>query len=76
MAAKDVGDLQGGTPHESLCRVQILQGADDLAQDVGGDLRIERRGIEPFVAKQNLDDTDIDLLLKQMGCEAVPQGVH
>ena len=55
-----------------LRRLQHLQRTDDLAQQVGGDLRVDHRGVEFLVAEQRLDDADVDLLLEQVGREAVP----
>jgi hypothetical protein len=51
--------------------MQVFQRADHLAQEVGGDLGIQGRGIELLVPKQNLDHADIDLLLQQVGGETV-----
>ena len=59
-----------------LLSVQVLQRTDDLAQQIGGDLRIERGGLELLVAEQDLDHADIDLLFEQVGREAVAQRVH
>jgi hypothetical protein len=39
-----------------------------------GDARVERGRIELRVPQKNLDHTDIDVLLKQVRCKAVPQG--
>ena len=52
-----------------LRRLQHLQRTDDLAQQVGGDLRVDHRGVEFLVAEQRLDDADVDLLLEQVGRE-------
>src|ERR1700692_3453981 len=54
----------------------ILQRAHDFPNRLGGDACIERRGIEPGVAEQDLDRSDIDVLFQQVGGEAVPQGVE
>lgn len=37
----------------------------------GGDLRVERGRFELAVAQQDLDHVDIDILLQQMGGEAM-----
>jgi len=37
---------------------------------------IERRGVNFFVAEQDLDGTDIFALLEQVGGERVPERVH
>src|SRR5215472_14584678 len=49
-----------------------LQRAHDLADRLGGDAGIECRGIK----LGHLDDADIDVLLEQVGGEAMPQGVQ
>src|ERR1700681_4972893 len=54
----------------------MLQRAHDFPNRLGGDACIERRGIEPGVPEQDLDHSDIDVLLEQVGGEAVPQGVE
>jgi hypothetical protein len=51
--------------------MQALKWADYLAQNVGGDLGIERGSFKLLVAKHDLNHTDIDLLLKEMGGETV-----
>src|SRR4030081_1181009 len=50
----------------------VLQRAHDLADRLGGDAGIERRGVELGVTKQHLDDADIDVLFEQVGGKAVP----
>ena len=55
---------------------QNLQRTDHLAQDLGGHVGIQRRGLELLVPKQHLDHADVDLLLQQVRGEAVPQRVH
>src|SRR5436305_3368142 len=54
----------------------MLQRAHDFADRLGGDAGIERGGVELGVPEQHLDDADVDVLLEQMGGEAVPQGVQ
>src|SRR5712691_5973098 len=54
----------------------VLQRAHVLADRPGGDAGIERRGVELGVAEQHLDHADVDVLLEQVGGEAVPQGVQ
>ena len=47
--AEDVGDLQGGTPHEGgLRRRQHVQWADHLAQHLGGHVGVHRGGLQPM----------------------------
>ena len=87
MAAEDIRDLQSRTRHArrafrraartslSLTR-DALQRAHDLADRLGGDAGIERRGVELGVPEQHLDHADIDVLLEQVGGEAVPQRVR
>ena len=55
---------------------EVLQRAHDLADRLGGDAGVERRGIELGVPEQHLDHADVDLLLEQVGGEAVPQRVQ
>jgi hypothetical protein len=52
--------------------MQALKRADHLAQNVGGDLGIECGSFKLLVAKHDLNHTDIDLLLKEMGGETMP----
>src|SRR5688500_7408403 len=54
----------GGWHHDKL-----LERAPDLANGAGGDLRVERRGVELLVSEQHLDHADVDLLLQEMGGE-------
>src|SRR5215468_5464616 len=51
----------GGRRHD-----EVLERAPDLADGPGGDLAIERRGVELLVPEQHLDHTDVDLLLQEM----------
>src|SRR5215468_10877406 len=55
---------------------KLLKRAPDLADGPGGDLGVERRGVEFLVSQQHLDHTDVDLLLEEMGGEAVPERVE
>ena len=52
---------------------RVLQRTDHLAQQVGGHLGIEGRGLQLLVPEQHLDHPDVDLLLQQVGGEAVPK---
>jgi hypothetical protein len=71
MAAKNIRDLQAWTRHASRAlggRLSLLefagdmlQRAHDLADGLGGDARVEHRGIELGVTKQHLDHSDIDV---------------
>ncbi len=81
--AEDVGDLQRGrmpgsgagavTLHEQL---EVLERARHGPDRLGGDAGVERGGVELGVAEQDLDDADVDVLLQQMGGEAVAQRVR
>ena len=87
MVAEDVRDLQRWTGHgtaalrraarsSSSLQREALERAHDLADRVGGDVGVERRGVELGVPEQDLDHADVDVLLEQMGGEAVPQRVQ
>ena len=71
VGAEDIRDLQGGHAR-ALLGSGRLQRTDHLAQDLGGHLGIERRGLQLLVAEQDLDGADIYLLLEQVRGEAVP----
>src|SRR5258707_11731791 len=66
----------GGRRSAREVDAQPLERALDLADGADGDARIERGRLELGVAKQDLDHANIDVLLEQMGGEAVPQGVR
>jgi hypothetical protein len=70
--ARHVRRASAGRPDLLAFECDVLQRAHDLADRLGGDAGIERRGIELGVPKQNLDDADIDVLVEQVGGEAVP----
>src|SRR4051812_18184091 len=55
---------------------QLLQRTDHLAQQIGGDMDVDGRGLQPLVPEQDLNDADVDLLFQQVGGKAVAQGVH
>src|SRR5215470_5178826 len=55
---------------------ELLERAPDLADGPGGDLGVERGGVELLVPEQDLDHANVDLLLEQMGGEAVPKRVQ
>src|SRR6266849_7328116 len=75
-AGRDTRAALAGWPDLLELERDVLQRAHDLADRLGGDAGIERRGVELGVTEQHLDDADIDVLLEQMGSEAVPQGVQ
>ncbi len=80
VAAEDVRDLQRLTSHDSAGsggrRLQVLKRAFGPAQGGTGHMGVTRRGVEPGVAEQDLDQSDIDLLFQQMGGETVPERVQ
>jgi hypothetical protein len=86
MAAEDIRDLQSWTRHKrrvsagrlNLLELErdVLQRAHHLLDRLGGNPGIERRAIKLGVTEQNLDHADIDVLLQEMGGEAVPQRVQ
>ncbi len=77
MGAEDIRDLQGGALHAQLrCGGTWLQWTDHLAQDLGGDVGVERCCLELLVSKQYPDHADIHLLFEQVGGEAVAQRVQ
>src|SRR6266850_669372 len=53
-----------------------VEWAHDLLDRLGGDAGIERRGVELGMAEQHLDHPDIDVLLEQVGGEAMPQAME
>src|SRR3954466_624179 len=57
-------------------RREPIERAHDHADGVGGDARIERRGLELGVPEQHLDHADVDVLLQQVSREAVAQRVR
>ena len=88
VVAQDIRDLQRWTGHgrrplrrrlilpillRSLARPrQPVERALDLGDHAGGDARVARRRIQFVVTQQRLDDSDISIVLEQMGREAVP----
>lgn len=84
MVAEEICNLQRGTGHDGrlLGRSvfvpdgrQTIERAHHLADNIGGDLGIARRRLQPGMTEQDLDDTDVDMALKQMPGEAVPERV-
>ena len=53
-----------------------VERAHDLLDRLGGDARVERRGVELGMTEQDLDHPDIDVLFQQVCGEAVPQRMH
>src|SRR5208337_4083617 len=74
------------TPHDpGLCgwlgafglqRGQAIQRAHNVPDGVGGNARVERGRVELGVAQQNLDHANVDVLLEQVRCKAVPQSMR
>ncbi len=77
VGAEDVGDLQTIPGHDATGsggrRLQMLERALDRMQGGTGDLGVTRRAVEFLVPEQHLDHPDIDLLLQEMGGEAMPR---
>ena len=85
VAAEDVRDLQSWAGHagrlrrcQSDCslwyeRRQPVQRAHDFANEVGGHLGVARCRVELGMPEQDLNHTNVDVLLQQMGGEAVAQ---
>src|SRR5262249_3478373 len=87
VAAEDVRDLQSWAGHAGrLCRRssyslwderrQPVQRAHDLPNQVGGHLGVARRRVELGMPEQDLNHANVDVLLEQMGSEAVAQRVR
>src|SRR3954452_17813962 len=74
--AMSAGALDGRLVWLHRQRREPIERAHDHADGVGGDARIERRGLELGVPEQHLDHADVDVLLQQVGCEAVAQRVR
>src|SRR5277367_3030638 len=55
---------------------EALQRAHDRPDGVGGDAGIERRGVDLGMSEENLDHSDIGVLLQKVGCKAMPQRVR
>jgi len=78
MVAEDVRHLQrgphgegsAGRRHRDAKAIQRVGRVDD---QMGDDLGVTRRGRQPGMAKQRLDDADVGVALQQMGGKAVPQ---
>src|SRR3954470_19068703 len=74
--AMSAGALDGRLVWLHRQRREPIERAHDRADGVGGDPGIERRGLELGVPEQNVDHADVDVLLQQVGCEAVAQRVR
>src|ERR1700686_2746475 len=53
-----------------------IEWAHDLPDDLGGDTRIERGGVELGMSQQDLDHPDIGVLFQKMRRKAVSKGVR
>ena len=51
-------------------------GAGSRCDHAGGDACVARRGIEPVITEQRLDDADVGAALQEVGREAVAQRVR
>src|SRR5258708_36509881 len=71
-AGRDTRAASAGRPDLLELERDVLQRAHDLADCLGGNAGIERRGVELGVTKQHRDDEAINVLLEQVGGEAVP----
>src|SRR5262249_15402411 len=87
VAAEDVRDLESWPGHAGPLRRwsdysfwyqrrEPVQRAHDFANDVGGHLGVARRSVELGMAEQDLNHANVDVLLQQMGGEAVAQRVR
>src|SRR4051794_7416527 len=56
--------------------LQEVERARHLAERADGDACVHRRRVELLVSEQNLDNSDVGLLLQEMRGEAVPQGMN
>src|SRR5450631_2596473 len=83
VVAENIRDLQPWTRHArrasggrlglfELAR-DAIERAHDLPDGIGGDARIERRGVELGVPQQDLDHPNVDILLQQVGGKAVAE---
>ena len=82
-STEDIGDLEvGRAPVQpggvlpSISAISRSSGPGDRVDRPGRDLGVERGGVELAVPEQHLDDADIDILLEQVGGEAVTQRVR
>ena len=57
-------------------RHQPVERACHAVDRPGGDLGVDRGGVDLGKKKKHLDNTDVDILFKQMGRKAVPQRVR
>src|ERR1035437_4433702 len=60
----------------SLRGSQGFQWTDHFAQDFGGHLGVQRRGVQALVSQQHLDHADVLLLFQQMRDKGMSQAVH
>ena len=66
----------GGRRSAREVDAQPLQRALDVADRVDGDAGVERGRLQLGVSEQHLDHANVDVLLEQMGGEAVAQRVR
>ena len=53
-----------------------IQGASHAQDILSGDMGVDHGGLEVPVAQEFLYGSDVVAVFQQVGCEAVPQGVH
>ena len=70
------GRYAGGSGLLASSGRQPIERAHDRADRVGGHPRVDRGGVELGVPEQHLDHADVDVLLEQVGGEAVAQRVR
>ena len=83
LAAEDIGDLErrrtaavSRRDPRPASAAEPVERTRHRADRLGGDAGVERGRIELGVPEQNLDDADVDILLQQVGGEAVAQRVR
>lgn len=77
VGAEDVRDLQAGAFHDApYAGCKVSSGLITSRRRSGATWSYSAVVSSRFVAEQGLDDSDVDLLLKQMGGETVAQDVH
>ena len=55
---------------------QVVQRTDDFADQVGGDMCVDRRRTRTGVSEQDLDHPQVGACFQQMGGETMPQGIN
>src|SRR5215471_18817474 len=73
IAGRDMRAASGGRRGGLEGFDEMIELAHHLTQRIGRNPRVERRRVEFGMTKQNLNHTNIDILLQQMRGKAVPQ---